>query len=173
MKNLPVDIENYSLHKNTPAAKMCFSRSELEEKFGLEEKQNRAKFSLKKAAKYLIYPMFLIYTLWYVILDMRIIGTSVTMNIFALEFFKGDGNLTDEVKDRANEGIKQFTSSNLISLFMAPVGGVFVSALEHTLGVRRNRSIAILIIACSVCFAAFSFLELQKGESFHLSHMRH
>ena len=88
------------------------------------------------------------------------------MNIFALEFFKGDGNLTDEVKDRANEGIKQFTSSNLISLFMAPVGGVCVSALEHTLGVRRNRSIAILIIACSGCFAAFSFLELQKGESF-------
>jgi len=162
MKNLPVDISDYSLHKNTPAAKMCFSRSASEEKFDFEE-ENRPKFSLKKAAKYLIYPMFLFYTLWFVILDMRIIGTSVTMNIFALEFFKGEGNMTDEVKDRANEAIKQFTSSNLISLFMAPVGGVFVSALEHTLNVRRNRSIAILIFLCSLCFAAFSFLELQKG----------
>ena len=162
MKNLPVDISDYSLHKNTPAANIRFSRSSLEEKYDSED-ENRAKFSLKKAGKYLIYPMFLIYTLWYVILDMRIIGTSVTMNIFALEFFKGDGNVTDEVKDRANEGIKQFTSSNLISLFMAPVGGVFVSALEHTLSVRRNRSIAILIFLCSLCFAAFSFLELQKG----------
>ena len=162
MKNLPVDISDYSLHKNTPAAKMCFSRSASEEKFHFEE-ENRPKFSLKKAAKYLICPMFLFYTLWFVILDMRIIGTSVTMNIFALEFFKGEGNMTDEVKDRANEAIKQFTSSNLISLFMAPVGGVFVSALEHTLNVRRNRSIAILIFLCSLCFAAFSFLELQKG----------
>jgi len=163
MKNLPVDIEQYSLHKNTPAAKLCFSSSNMDEKFDFKDDENRAKFSLKKTVKYLIYPMFLIYTLWFVILDMRIIGTSVTMNIFALEFFKGDGNVTDEVKDRANEGIKQFTSSNLISLFIAPVGGVFVSALEHTLGVRRNRSIAILIFLCSLCFAAFSFLELQKG----------
>jgi len=164
MKNLPVDVENYSLQKNTPASKMCFSKSEdLEEKFGLEDKEDVTKFSLKKAVKYLIQPIFLIYTLWYVILDMRIIGTSVTMNIFALEFFKGDGNLTEEVQNRANEGIKQFSSSNLISLFMAPVGGVFVSALEHTWSVRRNRSIAILIAACSVCFATFSFLELQKG----------
>ena len=163
MKNLPVDIEQYSLHKNTPAAKLCFSSSNMDEKFDFKDNENRAKFSLKKTVKYLIYPMFLIYTLWFVILDMRIIGTSVTMNIFALEFFKGDGNVTDEVKNRANEGIKQFTSSNLISLFIAPVGGVFVSALEHTLGVRRNRSIAILIFLCSLCFAAFSFLELQKG----------
>ena len=70
---------------------------------------------------------------------MKIIGTSVTMNIFVSDFFKGDGNLTDEVKDRANEGFKQFASSNLISVFMAPVGGVFVRALEHTLSVGKNR----------------------------------
>jgi len=166
-ENLPVNIENYSLHKNTPAAKLCLSKpseSDPEEKLNFEENHKKAKFSLKKTAKYLIYPMFLIYTLWYVILDMRIIGTSVTMNIFVLEFFKGaDGNVTDEVKDRANEGIKQFTSSNLISLFMAPIGGVFVSALEHTVGMRRNKSIAILITSCSGIFAIFSFLELQKG----------
>ena len=62
------------------------------------------------------------------------------MNIFALEFFKGDGNLTDEVKDRANEGIKQFTSSNLISLFMAPVGGIFAVSYTH-LTLPTNREV--------------------------------